>query len=358
MSGKYRVPRFQKGRAVAMCVWLGIALLAAGCARFTYNETPTAVPYIAPSPTSLPTEKVATPTLAPTVTPIPVPEGPTMLRTNPSTIDLDVGETALVELWLDNAEQLHSIELHISFDPGYVRVEDADLEAEGVQISAGVMPVPAQVIQNKVDNDSGLILYHVAKEPASIASRSGTVASFTVRAVAEGGSPLRFNVANLLDAEEQPLPAAEQIDGLVIVGVGDGAPEPTGEATPTPAPATATPSAGTPAPVPTSPSTTTGVYYTVQRGENLYRISLRYGTTVDAIVAANNLPDRSVVQAGQKLLIPVAPSAGTVAYVVQPGDWLWSIARRFNTTAEKLTALNGLAPPYTVHPGQTLIIVP
>ncbi|MBU0704608.1 MAG: LysM peptidoglycan-binding domain-containing protein, partial [Chloroflexi bacterium] len=291
MSGKYRVPRFQKGRAVVMCVWLGIALLAAGCARFTYNETPTAVPYIAPSPTSLPTEESAAPTLAPTPTLTPIPEGPTMLRTNPSTIDIGIGETALVEVWLDNAEQLHSIELHIGFDPGYVRVEDADPNTEGTQISAGVMPVPAQVIQNKVDNESGLILYHVAKEPASIASRSGRVASFTVRAVAEGGSPLRFNVVNLLDAEEQPLPTAEQIDGLVIVGVGDGAPEPTSE----PAPATATPSAGTPAPspVPISPSTATGVYYTVQPGENLYRISLRYGTTVDAIVAANNLPDRS-----------------------------------------------------------------
>ena len=283
-----------------------------------------------------------------------------MLRTNPSTIALDVGETALVEIWLDNAEQLHSIELHIGFDPGYVRVEDADLEAEGVQISAGVVPVPAQVIQNKVDNDAGLILYHVAKDSASIASRSGTVASFTVRAVAEGGSPLRFNVANLLDAEEQPLPTAEQIDGLVIVSVGDGAPGSAGGATPTQLPATATPSAGTltPSPGPTSPSTATGVYYTVQSGENLYRISLRYGTTVDVIVAANNLPDRSSVQAGQTLLIPVTPSGGTVAYVVQPGDWLWSIARRFNTTAEKLTVLNGIAPPYIVHPGQTLIIVP
>lgn len=360
MSGKYRVSRFQKGRAVVMCAWLGIALLASGCARFTYNETPTAVPYVAPSPTSLPAEEAITPTLAPTETPTPAPEGPTILRTNPSTVVLDAGETTLVEVWLDNAEQLHSIELHISFDPGYVRIDDADSNVEGTQISAGVMPVPAQVIQNEVDNNAGLILYHVVRDQASIGSRSGTVASFTVRAVAEGGSPLRFNLAELLDAEEQPLPTEQQIDGLVIVGAGDGTPESAGGATPTQPPAAATPLAGTPipSPVPTIPSTVTGVYYTVQAGDNLYRISLRYGTTVDAIVAANNLPDRSSVQAGQLLLIPVSTVGGSLSYVVQPGDWLWAIARRFNTTADKLAALNRIAPPYTVHPGQTLIIVP
>jgi len=353
MSSRDRAPRFQnlasqKGRAIATCACLGIALLVAGCARFTYNETPSAVPYIAPSPTSSsPANDTVIPTLAPT--PTLIPEGPRILRMNPSVVALAVGETALVEVWLDNAEQLHSIELHVSFDPGYVLVEDADLDAEGVQIGAGVMPVPAQVTQNEVDNDAGLVVYHVAKDPAGLGSRSGTVASFTVRAVAEGGSPLRFNVANLLDAEGQPL-AADQINGLVIIGAGDGAPTPAAEAPPTQTPA--------PSPVPASPATTTGIYYTVQPGENLFRIALRYGTTVDAIVAANDLPDRGAVQAGQTLLIPVSPSAGTTTYVVQPGDTVYSIARRFGMTVEALVALNGIDPSYAIKVGQTLVIVP
>lgn len=342
LSGQYRVPRFQKGQALA---WLGIALLLAGCARFTYDETPTAAIPVAPSATSPPTAEAATPTLPPAPTPTPILVGPTILRTNPSTVDLNVGETALVEVWLDNAEELHSVELHISFDPGYARIEDADPDAEGVQINAGVMPIPAQVTRNEVDNNVGVIVYHVAKDPAGLGSRSGTVASFTARAVAEGGSPLRFTVANLLDAEGQPL-EADQVDGLVIIGAGDGAPEP------------APTQAAAPSPAPSGPATTDGVYHTVQAGENLFRISLRYGTTVEAIVAANNLPDRGAVQAGQTLLIPVSPSSGTVTYVVQPGDTVYSIARRFGTTVDALAALNKLDSSYAIQVGQTLVIAP
>lgn len=46
------------------------------------------------------------------------------------------------------------------------------------------------------------------------------------------------------------------------------------------------------------------------------------------------------------------------SYVVQPGDTLFSIAQRFNTTVETLAALNGIAPPYTIEVGQALIVTP
>jgi len=361
MSDQDRPIRFQKQSGyIVACIWLGVALLVAGCARFTYDPTLTTETYIAPPPTATHAIATAVPTPTPTSTPTPLPEGPTMLRVGPSVVNVNVGETHLVEVWLDNAEELHSIELHISFDPGYVRVEDADPGAEGIQIGAGVMPAPAQVMQNEANNEAGLITYHVAKDPQSVGSRSGTVASFTVRGVAEGGSPLRFNVAELLDSEEQPLAVQEQVDGLVIVGAGDGAPEPTTEVAPTQAVVAETPAPSTPAPspVPASPSTASGIYYTVQPGDNLFRIGLRYGATVDAIVAANNLPDRGSVRAGQVLLIPVSPSAGAVTYVVQPGDTVYSIARRFGATVETLVALNNLDPSCAIKTGQILIIAP
>jgi len=363
MSNQEQSTRFQKqsGYAIA-CIGLGMALLVAGCARFTYNPTPTMQPYVAPPSTATLVVATVVPTPAPTSTPTPLPEGPTMLRVGPSVVNLDVGETRLVEVWLDNAEELHSIELHISFDPGYVRVEDADPDAEGFQISAGVMPVPAQVMQNEVNNEAGLVTYHAVKDPQSVGSRSGTVASFTVRGVAEGGSPLRFNVAKLLDSEGQPLAIQNQVDGIVTIGTGDdnGAPEPTSEPAPTQASAAETPAPSAPAPSPTpvSPPAATGIYYTVQPGENLFRISLRYGTTADAIVAVNNLLNRNAVQAGQTLLIPVSPSTGAVTYIVQRGDTVYSIARRFGVTIEKLVALNKLDSSYSIRSGQTLIIAP
>ncbi|MFQ6100008.1 MAG: LysM peptidoglycan-binding domain-containing protein [Anaerolineae bacterium] len=371
MSGQDQAQRVQnlagqKSRGVAVIISLGIALLVVGCARFTYDEMPmpSSVPYVAPPPASTLATSTAV-AASDTPTPMPTLAGPTMLRIEPSVVDLAVGETRLVQVWLDNVERLYSIELHVGFEPGYVHIEDADPDAEGIQIGKGVIPMPAQVTQNEADNDAGLIVYHVAQAPGTPVNGSGMVASFTIRAVAEGGSPLRFNIVKLLDPEEQALPEPEQADGLVIISAGDATPEPTAEATLTGTPLAATSSATTPvttAPiptlVPTSPSTTSGIYYTVQPGENLFRISRRYGTTEDAIVAANNLPDRSSVQAGQLLLIPVSPPNGTLAYVVQPGDWLWSIARRFNTTPEALAALNGIASPYTIQPGQMLVIVP
>jgi LysM repeat protein len=247
---------------------------------------------------------------------------------------------------------LHSVEVQITFEPRYVQIEDADPDAEGVQIGAGVLPMPVRVVQNETDNGAGRIVYHVAQGPGSPVSGSGMVASFMARGVAEGGSPLRFSVVNLRDAEGQPLPAPEQVDGMVIVGAGVAEPGPTAT----------TPAAEAPAPVPTSPASTTRAYHTVQPGENLFRIALRYGTTVDAIVAANSLANPNAVQVGQKLLIPaVSPAvspAGQATYVVQPGDTLYSIARRHGTTVDALAALNQIGPPYAISVGQVLVVGP
>lgn len=354
---------------------LALTLLATGCMRFTYDETPTPMSYAAESP-------VSTPTVAPAATvPTLAVWGPTMLRLEPSVVELAVGETRLVQVLIDNAEQLRGVDLHISFEPGYVHVEDASPDVEGVQIAEGAIPMPAQVVQNEANNDTGVIIYNVAAE--NPVDGSGMVASFTVRALAEGGSPLRFTVVNLQGPEGQSLPAPERVDGLVIVGAGSAAPEPAAEVVPTETPPAATPTETPPAATPTEtpPTTTTptstpvppaptaspvpssspqtgGIYHKVQWGENLFRIALRYGTTVDAIVAANNLPNRNSVQVGQVLLIPVSSPAGTVVYVVVPGDTLYSIARRFGTTIEALAALNGIAPPYPIKAGQVLIIVP
>jgi LysM repeat protein len=43
-------------------------------------------------------------------------------------------------------------------------------------------------------------------------------------------------------------------------------------------------------------------------------------------------------------------------YVVQPGDSLWLIARRFGMTVEELAANNHIEPPYLIYPGQKLYL--
>ncbi len=103
--------------------------------------------------------------------------------------------------------------------------------------------------------------------------------------------------------------------------------------------------------------------HVVQRGENLYRIALRYGTTVNAIVAANGLANPNRIYVGQRLVIPsstssastTAPSTTTGGtYVVRRGDTLSGIARRFGTTTTSLARLNGIVNPSLIYTGQVL----
>jgi len=97
----------------------------------------------------------------------------------------------------------------------------------------------------------------------------------------------------------------------------------------------------------------------VQPGDTLFRIALRFGTTVEAIVLANGIVNPQLISVGQKLWIPGSSDGevpGPTIYVVQRGDTLYSIARRFGTTWRVLAAVNGLSDPRSIHVGQQLII--
>lgn len=118
--------------------------------------------------------------------------------------------------------------------------------------------------------------------------------------------------------------------------------------------------------------------YRVQPGDNLFRIALRFDTTVGAIAAENDLTDVTVVFVGQELRIPGTtaeatpePSTGTEepsggtggptnqelqTYTVARGDTLSSIARQFGTSFTAIAQENGLANPNLIFVGQVLRI--
>ena len=91
--------------------------------------------------------------------------------------------------------------------------------------------------------------------------------------------------------------------------------------------------------------------YVVQQGDSLYQIARRFGVTVDAVMRANRLVSPAIY-VGQTLSIPVALP---FVYVVQPGDTLYLIALRFNTTVTALLLLNRL-PSAALYVGQRLRI--
>ncbi len=105
------------------------------------------------------------------------------------------------------------------------------------------------------------------------------------------------------------------------------------------------------------------VVHVVQPGESLFRIALRYGVTVDALAATNNLSNPRLIYVGQRLVIssasspvkPAAPSPSSV-HIVQPGENLFRIALRYGVTVDALTAANGIVNANRIHVGQRLTI--
>ncbi|MEW6578482.1 MAG: LysM peptidoglycan-binding domain-containing protein [Chloroflexota bacterium] len=118
--------------------------------------------------------------------------------------------------------------------------------------------------------------------------------------------------------------------------------------------------------------------HTVQVGENLTRIALKYGTTVQAIVQANNITNPNLVFVGQVLIIPgaditptlqptgtvtpptpqptTAPTPTETVHVVQPGENLFRIALKYNLPTAYLATYNGITNPNLIYVGQKIRI--
>ncbi|MBN2781169.1 MAG: LysM peptidoglycan-binding domain-containing protein [Candidatus Marinimicrobia bacterium] len=129
-----------------------------------------------------------------------------------------------------------------------------------------------------------------------------------------------------------------------------------------------------------SPST---LVYKVKAGDTVSEISIKYGVSVEDIVRANKLKNKSQIFVGQTLNIPQAGSSyltagntyadnGSVSsvsgkpdlsashrkiiYVVKPGDTLGDIAERYDTRASRIRVWNGLVYGEFIHPNQKLNI--
>ena len=77
------------------------------------------------------------------------------------------------------------------------------------------------------------------------------------------------------------------------------------------------------------------------------------GLTADGIIGPRTW---TALVAYLGTVTPPTPGPGTINYTVQPGDTLWNIAQRFGTTVEAIVALNNIANPDVIYPGQVLVI--
>lgn len=113
----------------------------------------------------------------------------------------------------------------------------------------------------------------------------------------------------------------------------------------------------------------------VLRGDCLSALALRYGSTVEAIMDANDMTD-DMVYIGQKLVIPSVVKrdqkdqsvgkrpateekrtvAAMMTYRVQNGESVYTIARKFRTTQQAIVEANNLKSPSSIRIGQSLLI--
>lgn len=99
-------------------------------------------------------------------------------------------------------------------------------------------------------------------------------------------------------------------------------------------------------------------YHLVRRGDSLWNIARKYGTTVKAIQKINGLSGTRLYK-GQKLKLAgpaAAPveTAGLKTYQVRSGDSPFKIAQTHQMPLDRFLQLNSLSARSTIYPGQTV----
>ena len=94
--------------------------------------------------------------------------------------------------------------------------------------------------------------------------------------------------------------------------------------------------------------------YTVRPGNTLYAIAQFFGTSVREIAQANGLVCPYTIYPGQELVLPIEEIRSPRYYVVRPGDTLSGIADRYGLEINNLLTLNRLEDPNIIYPGQIL----
>jgi peptidoglycan endopeptidase LytF len=104
-----------------------------------------------------------------------------------------------------------------------------------------------------------------------------------------------------------------------------------------------------------------GTIYVIQAGDTLYSLARRFGTSVQGIITANPGINPNALQIGMQICIPVAPVPATcppggIIYTIVSGDTIYAIARRYNVSVDAILGANPGINPNALYIGQQLCI--
>ena len=104
--------------------------------------------------------------------------------------------------------------------------------------------------------------------------------------------------------------------------------------------------------------------YIVQPGDTLSEIASRYGTTVQELVAINHLANPNLIFPGETLRVTTNSTVhgsetrgtGSITYTVQRGNTLSQIANAYGVTVSHIVEINDIQNPNLIYPGEKLRI--
>ncbi len=342
-----------------------IVLSVSGCVRSRVTDT-SDVPSLSVAPASAAEAQVSsapdTETAPDTEMSVTTTQGSASVSLNPSTATVNVGESVVVDVLIDDVTDLFGADVRLKYDPSVLEVVDANTLVPDTQIESGNFPDISSgmgfVAQNVVDLEEGTIGYATTLlSPAEPVSGSGTLASITFRGKTTGNSDISFTSILLSDSNANQIPVTKSGASLTVVAGGPPAPSATPEPTATESP--------TPATEPTSTPVPSKCTYIVEAGDTLFSIARRFGTTVSDIAQTNGITNVNQIEVGQKLVIPdcetdTPPPTDDecTTYVIQRGDTLFSLAQRFNMSVSELALQNNIVNPSLIFVGQRLTICP
>ncbi|MDH7488590.1 MAG: cohesin domain-containing protein, partial [Anaerolineae bacterium] len=179
-------------------------------------------------------------------------QGNTRVALSPASALVGEGQTAAVEVRVENVQDLYGLDIRISFDPAVVEVVDADATQAGVQVRPGDLLSVDFMIRNTADNAQGTIWYALTQlNPTEPVSGSGTAFIILFKGKQRGAtSALTITYQKMATRAGEAIPASVVNGEIRVVEPAQSPP------TPTPAPPPPQPTVPMPTPEPTQASPT------------------------------------------------------------------------------------------------------
>lgn len=96
--------------------------------------------------------------------------------------------------------------------------------------------------------------------------------------------------------------------------------------------------------------------YLIQQGDNLTSIAKKFNTEENVILEINNIPFPDLIRAGKEIIVPTNKNQYFEYYTIKKGDTLYGIARENNINPDLLALLNGLNSSDYIYPNQEILI--